>query len=458
MIINASKFKHIINVSCLCCLFYCSTGLSNDLANANVIKNGKQLKRAIAMRKSGEHSQAISILDHLRAEHHSHKRVNIELVLNYIKVKQYEDAENILAYVQQLNLTKREHKTVLKLKKLLEKMLRKSLSAHSLSIKVGAGIGVDIVSDTFPVYIYDSFQSNDDIWQEESIFEEDYVYDNEELVGDYEYVDIEDNWYREDITKESEVSYSRQFSNLSYHYRPPSNFLMFSHPTQWIISSDFSLDSRQLDKQENNNYLNIELGTSLYLLQVNNWLFELSTRLSKHYNEGTSLLNKTRTRLSLTLPFHHLKLKFAIDHQNRNYQHQLNEFDAKSIMPWFELSHHLTSDIRLVSGAKFSRLTAKDEINSYRNRDLYFGIYYSPTLSLITYLSYHKHRLAYEIDDLDYVNWSIEDKQSVALGVRYYLSDDLSINLNGNIGDKSIELGFGDNNWKRIEATFTYQF
>lgn len=45
----------------------------------------EKLKSAISLRKSNQNQQAIAILEQLLTRHENHKRINIELAINYIK-------------------------------------------------------------------------------------------------------------------------------------------------------------------------------------------------------------------------------------------------------------------------------------------------------------------------------------------------------------------------------------
>lgn len=422
---------------------------------ATDLKQSSLLKQAISMRKEGDYHQAVNILVQLREKHSEHKRVNIELVLNYIKLHQYDSAEQIIQYLQVLTLTKREQKTLNKLTKLLEKRIRKPLSAHSFTVDIGAAAGVDIVSNRFPVIVYDDYQNYDDY-----IFEDEIV-DDSTIDLDYDtadYADFDDYWYREDVTEKSQVNYNRQFVTASYRYRPERQFTLFTHSTQWIIDTQFSLDYRRFSQATNRRLINYQWDSSLYLLQINRWLLEVNAQASAHDNDYRRILNQQSGRIALTLPFREVKVKFSVEQQRKSYHAQLSDFDANITTPSTEISYQLTPKIRLSSGVKFRDFTAKDPYNSYKNSDVFLGIHYFPLVSLSAYAIYHQHRLHYKIDDPAEVNWSHEKKRSLAVGIRYQVNQSLSLSVNGNIGNKTIELGYGEDDWRRIETRLTYRF
>ena len=150
-----------IRILCIALVLKTSTVSAFEIKKLN---QSKQLENAITKRKTGDYSQAIEILSHLRALHIDHKRINLELALNYIKVQQYDNAEEILQHLRALSLTKKEQKTVDKIKHLLEVKLRKSLTPHSFIFDVGISVGVDIVSNSYPVFVYDDFQNETEYW------------------------------------------------------------------------------------------------------------------------------------------------------------------------------------------------------------------------------------------------------------------------------------------------------
>jgi len=442
---------------------------------AQELSQSRQLKNAILERKSGNYTQAIDILSQLRKKYVKHKRINIELALNYIKLQQYDNAEYVVQHLQSLLLSQREAQTLEKLKQLLARKMRKSLSSHSFTVDLGFAVGVEIVSNRFPALVYDDFQNTDQFFDDEESIDDsfddpfiegefEYEFTDYELIEyafEYEieeYAELGDFWNKEDITEESEVSYTREYLNINYRFRPEGQFELFSHATQWIIENDLSIDYRHLNQPANNNYMSVEWSSSLYVVQLNRWLLEINALASAYDNESKRVLDKFAVRLALTIPVQQFKLKFAIDKQHKSYRSTLSEYDANITIPWGELSYQLSSQIRLVSGVRLRKLKARDEFHSYENRDVFAGIYYYPLTSLSTYFTYHRHNLQYDIDDPEVVNWAKEKKQSFAFGAKYQINQSFSVGINASVGNKTVEMDFGKDDWRRVEASIVYRF
>jgi hypothetical protein len=433
--------------------------IANTSVKVKKLNQSSQLRSAIMERKAGNYHQAIDLLSQLREKHVKHKRINIELALNYIKLHQYDSAELIVQHLQALTLSEREQKTLEKLKRLLERRMRKSLSPHSFTVDFGLAVGIDIVSNRFPILVFDDFYNSDEYLEDEGMFNDEF-FENDTEYGYTveEYSELSDFRDIEETAEQSEVSYTREFFNINYRYRPDNQFELFSHSTQWILDNDLSIDYRHLNQSDNNNYLNAEWNSSFYILQINRWLLEISALASAYNNDSKRVLNKYGGRLAFTVPFQRLKLKLAVDKQRKLYHGNLSKYDANITTPWGEISYQLSSQIRLVTGMKLRKLTARDEFESYDNRDVFLGVYFYPLTSLSTYIIYHDQNLTYKIDDPDFVNWAKEKKKSVAFGVKYQIDQSISISLNGSLGNKKIELGYGEDDWRRIEASIVYRF
>ena len=200
------------------------------------------------------------------------------------------------------------------------------------------------------------------------------------------------------------------------------------------------------------------LDTSLYFIQTERFLLELSASAQLDYVEQSKLLNKTRLRTSLTIPMNQAKWRFGFDHQKKHYRRALSDYNATIQTPWLEYSYQFTADYRFVTGFKLHQLNARDEYLSYDNKQVYLSLYYFPTRDLTAYVSYSYYQLNYDIDDPELVNWAKERKRSLLLGFSYQITPALTIKLNTNVGDNRIELGFGDDDWQRAEASLAYRF
>ncbi|NMP33564.1 porin family protein [Thalassotalea sp. M1531] len=418
-------------------------------------KSNVQLKQAIESRKAGEHWKAVDILFKLRDKHATHKRINLELVLNFIKLREYERAESVLLYIESLQLNELEQQKLEKLKQILVRKMRKPLSAHRWVFDVGASLGHDVVNSHFPVLIVEDYQFEDGSWLSDDL--DDQLWEDAEF-GDFEYTDGYDIVSRENETSRKESSYLSEFVNANYRYRPLDSLSWFEQPTFFIWDSDLSTEFRQIDDDKKSKYNRISADTSIYLLRVNHWLVEAGAKVSIHYNDGRRLLTDTRERIAITLPFHQHKFKFAVDFAQKHYQSALSYSNAKTTMPWFEYSYSLSDKLRASVGLRHKQLRANDAFLSYNNNTVFAALYYYPFTQLSAYISLNNYALTYKIDDPELVNWSKEDKTSFGAGVKYHFNDNVSLSLNGHYSKNTIELGFGEDDWRRIEASLTYRF
>ncbi|GLX80294.1 hypothetical protein tinsulaeT_36340 [Thalassotalea insulae] len=423
--------------------------------NAEQSEQNTKLKQAINYRKTGNYQKALDVLSLLRSDNFVHKRINIELALNYIKLHQYQDAEQVIQHLQSLSLSQKESETIKKITRLLEKKLNQTLSVHNFSLDLGAGFGIDQSKNSYTVYLYDEFQYQEEYWFDEG--------SNADLAvdADYDYVEYyetDEYWDRERVSEQSEVSYQRYFVNGNYRYRPDYSIKLFGYPTLFTFDNDLTIDNRHYNQESNSQHTNYQLDSSLYLLQIDRWLFELNLQASNYQRSSQHVLQKTRGRLALTVPFGPAKVKLAVDRQNNDYHKLLQAHDAGVTTPWIELSYRVASQFRLITGFKYRKQKADDAFNSYDNRQLYLGGYYLPSSTFSAYLLYRRDHLHYVIDDLALVNWAKEDKRSLAFGLGYQILPNLTLSLNADIGDKQIELGFGDDDWRRVEASIMYRF
>lgn len=431
------------------------TFLLHNVSFAYSKASSEQLKYAIDKRRAGEHWQAVNILSELREKHLEHKRINIELILNFIRLRQYDKAETILLFMQSLTLSELEQQKLEKLKKILTKRIRKPISSHRWLTDVGASVGVDVVNNTFPVFIIEDYQFEDGSWLSDEL--NDQLWEDLDF-GEVEYTDGYEVVTRDEETQRKESSYTSQFINVNYRYRPLDKLDWFTKPTYFIWDSNASAEFRQINNENNSKYERIGANTSLYFLSVNRWLAELSLRANFHYSEGNKLLSDSRQRIAISLPYQQHKFKFAADFGQKHYRANLNDNNAKLQTPWFEYSYALKDTIRLSVGYRHKILDANDEFLSYSNRNPYVGLYYYPFTDISAFLTVNYYQLRYKIDDPEVVNWAKEDKTSLAFGVKYYWNENLSFSVNGNYSKNKIELGFGEDDWRRLEASVTYRF
>ena len=399
--------------------------------------------------------QAIGILSKLRESYTDHKRINIELTLNFIKLREYDRAEQLVIHLQSLPLSEAEQRIVEKLKKTIEGQTQMKINPHSFNFNSVTSVGIDILSNNYPVYVFEESEASFDFWADDSDFYEDLNSDNYTVL---EYSVTDEFGEREEVTDRTEVGYVSQSIQANYRYRQSKTFSFFGNKTHWLFDTGAEFKYKHLDKPTNNNLRTALLDTSLYFIQTERFLLEFSAGAQLDHADGDKLLNKTRVRTSITIPLKQAKWRFGIDSQQKHYRQALSSFNATINTPWLEYSYQLAADYKLVTGIKFHQLSAEDEYNSYENKQGYISLYYFPTSQLIAYASYSHYQLNYDIDDPDLVNWSKERKRSLSIGLNYQINADFTFKLNANFGDNRIELDFGEDNWQRAEASIAYRF
>ena len=237
-------------------LSVCSIALICAFESEAKFTNKKQvqsdaLKLAIANRKSGDYLQAVNILSKLRESYADHKRINIELTLNFIKLKQFDRAEQLVVHLQSLRLSDSEQKIVERLKYAIEKQTQLKISPHSFHMTSITSAGIDIVSNNYPVYVFEETESDFDFWADDGEFFED-VYSEDYSVIEYSVTD--DFAEREEVTERNEVKYASQSLQANYRYRPSETINLFNRNTHWLLDAEGELSYKYLDKEDNNSF------------------------------------------------------------------------------------------------------------------------------------------------------------------------------------------------------------
>ena len=149
---NCSTNTKFINFSLLLFIIF-------PLASLAAEKNTdtQQLKSAISLRQTNQHHQAVDILEDLLKNHGDHKRINIELAINYIKLADFSRSQEILDHLKTLDLTEKENKKLANLVKLVKSKQSKKISAHQFSTDLSLFYGLDRYTAEFPIYEYYEF-------------------------------------------------------------------------------------------------------------------------------------------------------------------------------------------------------------------------------------------------------------------------------------------------------------
>ena len=427
----------------------------STISYADNLSSAELLKDAISKRKTGHYSAAINILEKLQLQHASHKRINIELAINHIKLKQYSEAEAILLHLQSMPLSDQESKKLTKLQKLIDKKDKYKTSRSRFSGDLSFYYGVDNFISLYPdwsgsgtIYCYDYFDG------EEYLFTECYDEDNNE-VDDIYFGDQQD---RENITEKDKETYTSQRLRLNYQYYPKDKISLFGQATKLIWYNDLNLLQKKIRNSARNKYGQARFDSSLYFFFPNRWIFDVRYRGIYHFSDSDKFLDEHSLLLSLAVPVGKARIKTAIERKEKSYGNQQRDKNAEVLIPSIEYSYQLSDAYKLAIGGRYYRYRAKDNIYSYDNGNLYLSLHYYPFDNFSAFASFNFHQLSYEIDDPEMVNWGREIKRSIAAGVKYQFTEALSLGLNGHYVNKKLDMSYGHEDWNRIEAFVNYRF
>jgi hypothetical protein len=425
-------------------------------SQAAQIKDSHLLKNAISLRKAGKTQQALNILEPLKTQYMDHKRVNIELVMNYISFKQYNDAQTIIHHLESLPLSATESTKLRSLQGKLKNLILNNIPSHRYVIELLAYGGIDGTTSKFPVYEYSDF----DDWQEFS---------------DIDDVDDDSLFTRGEETKIKHDFYTAQQIKAVYRYQPHQQFNVFGTKStlRWI--NNVSLYQQQTDNDYQNNYGQIKIDSTLALIERNSWLIDLRLRGRYHFNGQHHHLSDQGVQLSLTLPIKRSQIKFGFEYRQKSFASKpnvnidesliyigtdnniTNSNDARVSTPWLEYAYKISKDLKIHLGTRYRQKQADDPFNSYDNLNFYMSFHYY-TNSFNAYITFSHDQLHYKIDDPELVNWSNEKRKSIITGVKYKLSDRFSLGANSHFINNNVEKDNGEDEWYRIEGFVSYRF
>ena len=427
----------------------------SQLVNATEGSSADLLKDAIGKRKTGHYHQAIGILEKLQRQHSEHKRINIELAINHIKLKQYSEAEVILLHLQGLPLTEQESKKLSALQRLIDKKANINDSRYRFSADASFYLGVDNFLSLFPdwsntgtIYCYDYFDGD------EYLFTECYDENNNEV----EDIDFEEQDNRETVTERDQQTYTSQRLRFNYQYFPRQKISLFGQSAKLIWYNDLNIMQKQVRNENKSKYGQAKVDSSLYFFFPSRWIFDVRYRGIYHFSDSDKFLDEQSAQLALAVPIDKARFKFGFEFKSKFYKSHSRDKNAHVSTPWLEYSFQLTDEYKVSIGSRYYQYRAKDEIYSYDNVNFYLGLHYFPFDKFSAFATLNYHRLNYTIDDPEIVNWAQEVKRSIALGVKYQFNDSLSIGLNGHYVNKKLDMSFGHEDWNRIEAFINYRF
>jgi len=406
------------------------------------------LKKAVKFRKEQQHQQAIELLEDLKQKHFDHKRINIELAINLIKLEQYDDSIEILKHLQSLTLSAQEKAKL----KALFILVNKQLNAHSKrsSLKVEPAYkllfdatlyyGVDQHSTAFPIYEYL------DVFDEGVTLDENVDFD-EELIE-----------VRSDDVEKQQDHYFAQQLQAYYLYRFQKHKSSKEKGYQFIFSSLASVYQRQIKNNANMDYRQFKLEPSLSVIINQEWLVNLKMRARLHEQNNRHVLNDNSIQLSASMPLSKGRFKLGYEYREKDSVNTYQLQNASISSPWLEYLWRPTAKIKFKIGSRYRIYNTFDKYNRYRNVMLYSSFNYKFSNSTSLYLSYNNNNLAYVIDDLELVNWADEVKHSFSAGGKFRINQHFSWGINGHIINNKLSQDAGENQWKRLEAYFTYRF
>ena len=401
------------------------------------------LKQAISLRQSHQNQQAVTILESLKIDHQDHKRINIELVINYMKLDQYDKANPIIAHLYTLKLSDNE---LAKLKALQKRLKNKALTRlkhktapqpHRFGLSATMFTGVDSISSQFPIYEY----IGDINWQDG------YEVDNSE----------EDILFtRSELTEKQSNYYTAQQVKGYYRYTPKQQTSLFNKKNILVWTNKLSLYRQKI--QNKNDYQQVKLDSNISLISTTRWLFDLRFRIRSHFYGGEKTLDDTGIQFLVAIPIKHNRLKLGLERRNKNFNKLNSANNAAVTTPWLEYAFVISTNFSTNIGIQYRNKHADDPFNSYGNINLYTRFNYDPNEKMSTYILLNYNKLHYDKDDPEEVNWSEEIRKSIALGVNYQLTNNFNIGLNSHLINNKVDNDNGQDEWFRLEAFISYQF
>jgi len=396
------------------------------------------LKQAISLRQSHQNQQAVDILEGLKIVHQDHKRINIELVINYMKLDQYDKANPVIAHLYTLKLSDNELAKLKALQKRLTKLKNKpTTQLHPFGLSATIFTGVDSISSQFPIYEY----IGDIDWQDG------YEVDNSE----------EDILLtRSELTEKQSNQYTAQQVKGFYRYTPKQQISLFNKKNIFVWSNKLSLYRQKI--QNKNNYQQVKFDSNISLISTARWLFDLRFRIRSHFYGDEKTLDDTGIQFLIAIPINHNRLKLGLERRNKNFN-KLNSANNSTITtPWLEYAFSISANFSTNVGIQYRNKHADDPFNSYGNINLYTRFNYNPTEKMSTYILLNYNKLHYDKDDPEEVNWSEEIRKSIALGVNYQFNHNFNIGLNSHLINNKVDNDNGQDEWFRVEAFISYQF
>ena len=443
---------------------------------ASQVSNAELLKSAISLRQAGQHYQAIELLEQLKKQYQNHKRVSIELAINYINVKQLPQAQSAIDHLYSLELSEQEKKKLVALQQLIDKSTLPPVKTHFYAVELLAYYGIDSLSP-FSSYEYMDFCELEEYEYLEFCEMEAYEYlgffqseeyEEQNLNEDGEHVELEDE--SENIDSElsdntfyhiskNDHSYTSERLRATYRYRPGTRFDFFGQQASFIWYNNLSLNKKQVNDNNESRYSQLKFDSTLYLLQSNRWMFDVRLRGRYHSINGNKLQNDQSIQLAVSMPvYENGRVKVGVEIKNKSFATFNRRYDANVSTPWLEYAINLNGSFRWAFGGRYSQSDARDPFYTYDNRTFYTSLHYKHSQALSGFVTLNQSQLHYKIDDPEQVNWAEEEIRSAAIGIKYQVNQHLSFGLNSHFIENKQQYVTGNDEWKRVEVFIGYIF
>jgi len=440
-------------------------------SQATQASDSRLLKNAISLRQAGKTQQALDILEPLKTQYIDHKRVNIELVMNYINIREYNDAQDIILHLKSLSLSTNESTKLQSLQKKLNGLILNKKSSHSFATELFFYAGIDSMLSK---YIYDelddfyeweefSYEGDDmEEYYDEGDYTESYFLDEANLIDSQDNNETNDTIFlgdntKSEITESEENSYTAQQIKFFHRYQPHQQFTVFGTKNTLRWSNNISIYQQQIDDEFSDNYGQIKMDSTLALLQQDSWLIDFRLRGRYHFNDNRHRLSDQGAQISLTLPFARSQAKIGFEYKKKSFTGMADINDADISIPWLEYSYKLSKQFKVRVGTRYRQKSATDPYNSYDNTNIYMSlIYYDRSYNAFITLSHDQ--LHYKIDQPELVRWSNEERKSLVAGLKYKLSSHFNLGFNGHFIENNIGKDNQEDEWYRLEGYISYRF
>lgn len=454
------SFKTPVRAAALgwfCCLWaFFSPQLSMA---AGVIQDS--IEQAVKLRKSGELCDSLYMLQRLRIKEPHNVRVHLELVLGYLKAKQYDDADNTLEALYALSPKMKDNKKLKKLDAVIFRARQNEQIALGLESNERTLLDGQTHKFDFEVTAYKGV---------------------EELTSEFSYLEItefEDYFQieRKNDHQTSKYYYSGARLKGEYRYTPNDSFDLFGRQTYSFVSNRLTYFYKEADTLVDADFGYTSLDSSWFVIQPEHWAFNAKIQGKWHNYKGSRSLTEIKTDISLSRLIYGARVKVGLSHNENTLDSDYvqDTFDAdyaiieqttRLVTPYVSVSYRFSPDFLWSAGIYQRNIHASNYLLEGRVINYRSTVKYDVTENFELHLSYQHNDLRYDyfnvdgcfdIDSFECFN-SGELKRTFTLGSGYNLSEHWQIGLNAMYMDKKQDNDFGQDQWKRLEAFVKYRF